>query len=753
MSSFFAHSGKAKSNFSDWQPLREHLSAVADLARRCAQEACPNAHDLVSAADAAGLLHDIGKYRKGYQEYLLGMKAKGDPLTLHKQAGAAKAAAANWIAVAFAVFGHHGGLPDRVDLKSGLQGEAANCEAIWSDAVADCPSLGTLSVTIPSLRGFQADLFTRVLFSCLVDADWTDTGIHQRRVDKLQEEPPPPPLDSFQRLAAVRAHIARKAENVGATDVGKIRADVLKACLDAADMARGIFSLTVPTGGGKTLSGLAFALKHAQANGLRRIIYVAPYMTILEQNAHVLREALGVGAHDPFVFEHYSLAEPPGDQQKDETSIQAAVRRAEIWDAPVIVTTNVQFFESLFSNKPGRCRKLHNIARSVIILDECQTLPPALVAPTCGMLKQLVAELGCTVVLCTATQPAFDHANLREDERLLATEIVPDAMRQPDENNLFVRLKRVQVSWPKQGEMLDWLTVAAQMLQEKSALCVVNTKKAARAVFEELKKCGVVGAFHLSTGMCPAHRLEKLTAIRERLDKRKPVFLVSTQLIEAGVDVDFPVVLREMAPLESIIQAAGRCNREGLLLNAGGKVLVFRSVEGKLPKSAAYKHGRDIVELILQAKDTGPQIDDPQAIKDYFDRFFHGCNLDGCGVRSKREKFQFATIALGEKEADGQRHGKNAYRLIDDPGEPVVAEKWASHQQEIAALLQRLESKDRPSRADFRELRPFQVNLLPSQVANAKIHLRDGPCDVRIWSSHYDDDIGIVEEMPDSFII
>ena len=289
------------------------------------------------------------------------------------------------------------------------------------------------------------------------------------------------------------------------------------------------------------------------------------------------------------------------------------------------------------------------------------------------------------------------------------------------------------------------------MVEAKSALCVVNTKKAARAVFEELKKAGAVGLFHLSTGMCPAHRREKLAVIRARLERHEPVFLVSTQLIEAGVDVDFPFVMRELAPLESIIQAAGRCNREGLLLKAGGRVLVFRSVEGKLPRSAAYKHGRDIVEVILKANEAGPQIDDPEAINDYFVRLFHGCKLDGCDIRPKRERFQFATIAHGEKDSDGQRRGRKAYRLIDDPGEPVVVEKWKSHQPEIALLLERLETK--PSRSVFRALAPFQVNLLPSQVTNAQHHLRNGAGGVKVWSSGYDEDIGIIEELPDNFII
>jgi CRISPR-associated endonuclease/helicase Cas3 len=277
------------------------------------------------------------------------------------------------------------------------------------------------------------------------------------------------------------------------------------------------------------------------------VIYVAPYLSIIEQNGDVIRKALGVGKDDLDVFEHHSLADPPGDENQHETARGAAARRAENWDAPVVVTTNVQFFESLFSNKPGRCRKLHNMTKSVILLDECQSLPPGLVAPSCQMLKQVADVMGSTVVLCTATQPAFDHEKLDPD-RLVATEIIPANL------DLFKKLKRVELEWPDANKRWTWVEVADRMLKGRASLCVVNTKKAAKAVFDELKARKVRGVFHLSTAMCPAHRLAKLNEIRARLKKGKKTYLVSTQLIEAGVDVSFPVVLRELGPLEGIIR-------------------------------------------------------------------------------------------------------------------------------------------------------------------------------------------------------
>ncbi len=260
----------------------------------------------------------------------------------------------------------------------------------------------------------------RVLFSCLVDADWSDTALHGRTAAGLPADPTPPPLNAGEWIKRVLAFIATRAGACRDAVVARARADVLDACLAGAVQRPGVFSLTVPTGGGKTLSALAFGLEHAQRHGLRRLIYVAPYLSIIDQNVEVIRAALELGEQRTELFEHHSLADPPGDDSNDETLREAAARRAENWDAPLVVTTSVQLFESLFAHKPSRCRKLHNIARSVVILDECQTLPPGLVQPTCRMVRQLADTFGATVLLCTATQPAFDHDQLAEPERLRA---------------------------------------------------------------------------------------------------------------------------------------------------------------------------------------------------------------------------------------------------------------------------------------------------------------------------------------------
>lgn len=728
MTNFFAHSTGLR-DFSDWQPLATHLLNVAELAR---QKAIETGWTLLpEAAFAAGLLHDLGKYRPEFQQYIRQLRAKGDPLTFHKQAGVAKAKESKLIPVAFAVYGHHGGIPDKSELEAGLKQPAANVD--WSIATADCLQLATLGSNSLDLSGpFHADLLTRLLFSCLVDADWSDTGEFERQSKNLPADPKPMLLDPADRLGNVLQYIARRSASCKEEHIRRIRTSILDACLLAADCPAGLFSLTVPTGGGKTLAGLAFALKHAAKHGLRRVIYVAPYMSILEQNIDVIREALGIGPNALDLFEHYSLAEPPGDDD-NETSRMAAARRAENWDSPFIVTTNVQFFESLFSNKPGRCRKLHNIARSVIILDECQTLPPGLVAPTCGMLKQVASELGSTIVLCTATQPAFNHSSLKPDERLDAREIIPANL------NLFGQLKRVHVTWPKQTDpRLSWSDVSKRMQAEPSGLCVVNTKKAARAVFDELKNLSTPGLFHLSTGMCPAHRREKLKEIRGRLAQGTPCYVVSTQLIEAGVDVDFPFLMRELAPLESIVQAAGRCNREGRMKGVGGHVLVFRSEESQMPPDRWYNAGRDTLETSFLSRGIEPQLDDPAVIRDYFSRLYHTGMLDSENVQSMRQKYQFKQIA-------------QAYRLIDNNTEAVVVASWSSYRSEIETLLTELRAW--PRKSVFRALARFQVNLFPHQRLRSAHLIHEEPSGILVWDGGYDEDAGIVEEMADAFII
>ncbi len=624
---------------SRWQPLREHLRNVAELAKKFALEARPGDTSLAEAAYAAGLLHDLGKYRAEFQRMLRKLTVKGES-TRHKQAGAARAATDKHLDAAFAILGHHGGIPDAADMAEGVNAGREVASSLAAAAAADCPELKALPRIAPvGCRGLEFDLRTRLLFSCLVDADWLDTSDFHARSRHFAIEKPSSVFDAPRLLANVLGYIGARAACGAGDTVKRVRAGVLAAALEAGSLPQGVFSLAVPTGGGKTLSSLAFALQHAVEHGLRRIIYVAPYLSIIEQNAAVFREALGPSS-DGLILEHHSMSEPGGQGTggAEGAEADAAQRLAENWDAPVVLTTSVQFYESLFSNQPGRCRKLHNVARSVVILDECQTLPPGYTAPTCRMLEQAAAYLACSIVLCTATQPAWQADPVRLPDGFSAVrEIVPQSA------DLFRRLKRVEVSWPQTAATaLSWDDVADLMLQHKQVLCVVNTRRAALEIYRQLH-CKGCEAVHLSTNMCPEHRLRVLADVNETLKAGQPCRLVATQLVEAGVDLDFAVVLREMAPLDSIVQAAGRCNREGARKassGAGGQVVVFRSRDGSMPKSSWYQNGAAVVEQDFLAAGRLPQIDSPGDITEYYRRLYATGNLDDKQIGIARSRLR-----------------------------------------------------------------------------------------------------------------
>ncbi len=742
MTAYFAHTPEDKTKSQPpegWQPLADHLRAVANLATRFAVESLPavlgdrektqqDNQIFQQGAYWAGLLHDLGKYRPEFQ-LMLRRKHPKNERTRHKQAGAARASLCRRLDLAFAIAGHHGGVPDLTDLKEVIKAPGGGdvAEQVWPVAAADCPALNG---TIPHWQVNKQemllfDLKVRLLFSCLVDADWQDTSAFHQRGKGLPPDPGPLPLDAAGCLEKTLVYIGERSRNCPELAIAAIRREVLEAALAAAAFNPGLFAMTVPTGGGKTLSALAFALAHAQQHGLRRIIYVAPYLSIIEQNAREIRRALQQSDDSDFVFEHHSLAEPRGEPDAPES--EETLRRAENWDAPVVVTTSVQFFESLFSNRPGPCRKLHNMANSVVILDECQTLPPDLIRPTCSLLGQFAEVAGCSIVLCTATQPAWTRRDDLPEGLEGVREIVPAEFR------LFERLRRVRVHWPdKEDPHLDWPAVAARMTQQAAALCIVNTRKAAREVFESMRRLGYRDALHLSTAMCPAHRLQILNEVRERLKAGQPCRLVSTQLIEAGVDVDFPLVLRELAPLEAIVQSAGRCNREGSLNKAdgtpGGQVVVFRSVDGRLPPDRWYKAGRSVLEQDFLAAGNEPDIGRPEDLQDYFQRLYCTGNLDQHHIQEDRQNARFAEVAL-------------KYRLIDDDTIPVVALTWEARRAEIEDLLERLHRA--PSRHLFRQLGRFQVNLRCYELAAAQGQVASDASGVNLWTGTYDQSLGL----------
>ncbi len=503
-------------------------------------------------------------------------------------------------------------------------------------------------------------LWVRMLFSCLVDADFLDT-------EAFMDEEKPQIRKQFPVLAemlpifnrSMEAKIAQLGEQSANTPVNRIRADVLAQCRQQAVLLPGMFSLTVPTGGGKTLSSLAFALEHAKHHAKRRVIYAIPYTSIIEQTADVFRSIFGKDD----VVEHHSNF----DVDRETTRSRLA---AENWDAPLIVTTNVQLFESLFAARTSRCRKLHNLVNSVIVLDEAQLLPPEFLQPILDTLNLLTTHYGVTVVLSTATQPAL---NTVKDNFGRTTRKGLNNVREiiADVNALYANLERVEVQIPADfNQLTDWESLATELCQHDSVLAIVNTRKDCRELWELMPK----GTSHLSALLCGAHRSAIIADIKERLNHGEAVRVISTQLVEAGVDLDFPVVYRALAGLDSIAQAAGRCNREGGLAGKG-KVVVF--VPPKPAPRGLLRFGEDATKDIWHKRPEKPLA--RELFTRYFNRFLSMPNLDEHDIAGSLKcgsglEVQFRTAA--EK-----------FRLIDDRETQAVFVRYNADSEELINLL------------------------------------------------------------------
>ena len=673
--SYWAHSAPNSQAGSDsragWQLLSVHLEAVAGIARELASAAHPLDESFASLAGLSGLLHDFGKYTDCFQQMLQTGRGRcqhaihGAMLAYFGAAGAAKKPRLNTAMAAIA--GHHAGLADWSNFREKLSEPRYRheVEEILARASTDCPELGRMvsrlggqQDTPPGARKARFDLFVRMLFSCLVDADRLDSGGRT----PLQGE-----LRAAERLNTLLQHIAALQKDSPEGLVKQMRAKVLEDCLNAASAQQRLFSLTVPTGGGKTLAAMAFALRRAALypERFRRIIVVIPYLSIIEQNAEVYSRVFGQDAllehhsgsiqklvkHDEDHFIPASEKEDEEEKQFQETGLRP---ETENWDAPLIVTTSVRFFESLFSNRPSDLRRVHNIARSIVILDEVQTLPRRLLGPLLDMMKELAEDWDTNFVFSTATQPAFERPQHKRDLRWgpgTLTEIVRDPAL------LHKALKRVEVHW-EIDHAVGWPEVAQRMTAAPQCLAIVNVRDHAGQLYEEVlrvaKKKGLYkeGVFHLSTRMCAAHRLRVLETIRKRLKAGESCHVVSTQLVEAGVDIDFPLVLRALAPLDSIVQAAGRADREGkrtaALGRPGGKVVVFLPEDHKLPPNE-YKEAAGITEAIAKQGllDGGSlQVDSADAIRLYFERYYGNTGTDlGEKLVEHREHERFATLA------------------------------------------------------------------------------------------------------------
>ena len=711
----FAHSSGSASRA--WEPLEEHLQAVSSRARQhCA------AFSAESWGRAAGLWHDLGKYSQRFQEYL---RAAGEQVQQsgaelpgaqdefargrvdHSTAGAVHAQRQNpryGRMLAYVIAGHHAGLADRGDpqMPGTITARLEKRDPVIADALARAPEhlLNERTPELPQLNwttvhegacgcggAFSLAFFTRMVFSALVDADYlaTEDFVAPERASPRRVDPP-----GLRDLAGIiESEIARlgrqKLQSAGEQRVMESRAAVARDCAAAAERAPGFFTLTVPTGGGKTLSSMLLALRHAARHDLRRVIVAVPFTSIIDQNAAVYSDLLGAST----VLEHHSNLDP-----RRETTWRALA--SQNWDAPVIVTTTVQLFESLYASRSAACRKLHNLARSVIVLDEVQALPPHLLAPILACLRELVANYGCSIVLSTATQPAL----ARRDRFELGLPYEPRHEIIRDVPALFAALKRTQVR--SVGPRSD-PDVIQRLMRDPSALAIVNTRRHAAALFKLLQEKDSK-ALHLSALMCPAHRAIVLAKIRQRLVHGADCRLVSTQVIEAGVDVDFGFVMRALAGLDSIAQSAGRCNRGGR--HHSGKVEVFipdSQSEGQLPE--AIRRGRDAAQHVLE--EHADDLLGQDAIRTYFDQLYmkRGSQFD---TRRVLECFALAAEATGE--VDFQFDFKTAserFMMIDGGQQGVVVPFKDEGRRLVNALMQ----GQIPDRDTWKALQRFSVNV------------------------------------------
>jgi CRISPR-associated endonuclease/helicase Cas3 len=691
---FYAHSREGKPP-EEWHRLEDHLVQVAELARKFAER--------FHAGDwgyLAGLWHDLGKFLSAFQSFIhkvggLDAHLEGKPDRVdHSSAGAIQAVQALGFrgrVLAYPIAGHHAGLPDWQSPDAGMaalsQRLARGRQLEKKEASGIPPSL--LNHTLPTERPkagteLSLSLWMRMLFSCLVDADFLDTEafFEPGKPETRKGYPKLPELLSVfhQYMEDKKA----KLGEAGKTAVNRIRDDILSRCREMAFHQPGIFTLTVPTGGGKTLSSLAFALQHAATYGKDRIIYVIPYTSIIEQTADQFRDAFRNAGEA--VLEHHSNLDATDETKETPRSRLAC----ENWDAPIIVTTSVQFFESLFASRTSRCRKLHNIVNSVIILDEAQLLPPDFLKPILEALKELRKNYGVTVVFCTATQPAlgphkavdFDFAGIPDMK-----EIVDDPAA------LHQKLKRTAVRKVRNLEPISWEDVAEELRQHDSVLCVVNRRDDARTLWQIMPG----GTFHLSGLMCGSHRAEKIAEVKRRLKDKIPTRVISTHLVEAGVDVDFPVVYRAAAGLDSIAQAAGRCNREGLL--DCGEVFVFVP-----PSKTPAGHLRQAAEIGRRLLVSGA--DDPLS-PDRFEAFFRefywvrGPRLDARGI--------IMDLANHPQLEINFRTAARNFRLIDETSQAPVIVRY--HNEDLLDILER------------RELERWLLSRLQRSVVNLPRYL------------------------------
>ena len=704
---YYAHS-TGNLPYEHWQTMQSHARNVGGMAAGFA--AYFGAQEI---ARATGLLHDVGKYSPPFDRRL-----HGDPKRVDHSTAGAKIAVERWGVrlgkmMAFCIAGHHAGLANGAgagDGRSTLQqrldwqlgADIPKLDEVWRQEI-DLPD----TLPAPSVKPdagdyphFTCAFFIRMLYSCLVDADFLDTEAFYAKLEQRETVRGGHPdletlrpvffdfINAFRRRATQAPKETEEQQRNAA--LNRLRGEILDYAVAQAQQDTGLFSLTVPTGGGKTFTSMAFALEHAKAHGLRRVIYVIPFTSIIEQNAAEFRKAFGA-LGEAAVLEHHSSfddARLQGENSKDKLRLAS-----ENWDMPVVVTTAVQFFESLFADRSSRCRKLHNISGSVIILDEAQLLPLNLLRPIMQAVKELARNYGCSVVLCTATQPAVqsEHGFYKglQNVRELA----------PNPPALFDALRRTSVQHvgvQTDAELLDILSQHEQML------VIVNNRRHARSLYDAAKHLG--GVYHLTTLMCAEHRSQVLDEIRAKLFSGCPCRVIATSLIEAGVDVDFPFVMRAEAGLDSVAQAAGRCNREGKRSSENSFVWIFAPEDKwKAPPELAAQ----AAVMRLTADSFSDDLLSTQAVAAYFAELYQlkGSELDNKKILKMHNDtgqsldFPFQTIA-------------DKFRMIESHMQPLII----PFDVEVENLISSLHHADHIGGL-LRKLQPYTVQIPEKALA------------------------------------
>lgn len=660
------------------QPLSEHLHHVGQLAGDFAES--------FGSKDwgfACGILHDIGKYSEEFQKRIRGDECRVD----HSTAGAIEMKTRKCFPAAYCIAGHHAGLPDggspadesgSATLQGRLKKRVPDYGVFQKEIEPSLPSSPKMSVLDKNEGLFGVTFFIRMVFSCLVDADFLDT---EQFMNSRQREYSYASIDELWKR--LEEKIAPWLEGKEKDTINAHRTEILRACMKKGEEEQGIYHMTVPTGGGKTIASLAFGLRQAKKHKLNRIIYVLPYTSIIEQNAKVFEDILGAEQ----VLEDHCNAE-----YEDREELELKNLAAENWDVPIVVTTNVQFFESLFSNKPSKCRKLHNIAGSVLIFDEAQMLPKDFLKPCMRAVSELVLNYRCTAVLCTATQPALGK-------------MLPDCLFRgeicPDVENQYTFFRRTHLV--KEGK---WTTeeLISRLNNEKQTLCILNTRRRVQEIYEALQ--GKEGLYHLSTYMYPMHRRKKLEEIKSRLKAGRDCVVIATSLVEAGVDLDFQTVYRELAGLDSLLQAAGRCNREGKRSLLDSRTHVFQFADEKEKGSNEVRQAAAVSEQILREFE---DISSLNAIHTYFERLFYvkGEGLDKKTILDKLNGAHVDSIPFGTVAKD--------FRIIDRSGKTILI----CDTEEGKKLAETLRYGMR-SRQLMREIGKYSVNVYDGIYENLR---------------------------------